>query len=183
MARIVVSVRAAARAQAFARDFPIDDQRRVRRGFDTPILFGAVTSTRAGQPSGADRYPYNTALMMNGAGDITGTYDKVFLMLFGEYIPFYDAIPWFTDLFPEASNFNRGNEPASFPLRRRRPRLPAGTAHLLRGHPARLRPPRRQAGARTRSSTSPTTPGSGARPSPISTWRWRCSARSSTAWR
>ena len=32
-------------------------------------------------------------------------------MLFGEYIPFYDAIPWFTKLFPEASNFNRGNEP------------------------------------------------------------------------
>jgi apolipoprotein N-acyltransferase len=38
-------------------------------------------------------------------------------MLFGEYIPFYDSIPWFTDLFPEASNFSRGSEPASFPLR------------------------------------------------------------------
>jgi apolipoprotein N-acyltransferase len=37
-------------------------------------------------------------------------------MLFGEYIPFYDSIPWFTKLFPEASNFNRGTEPASFPL-------------------------------------------------------------------
>ena len=37
-------------------------------------------------------------------------------MLFGEYIPFYDAIPWFTKLFPEASNFSRGSEPASFPL-------------------------------------------------------------------
>ena len=37
-------------------------------------------------------------------------------MLFGEYIPFYDAIPWFTKLFPEASNFSRGSEPATFPL-------------------------------------------------------------------
>ena len=37
-------------------------------------------------------------------------------MLFGEYIPFYDQIPWFTKLFPEASNFSRGSEPASFPL-------------------------------------------------------------------
>ncbi len=27
----------------FARDFPADDQRRVRRGFDTPLLFGTVT--------------------------------------------------------------------------------------------------------------------------------------------
>jgi apolipoprotein N-acyltransferase len=102
--------------QAFARDFPIDDQRRVRRGFDTPILFGAVTVNPLKGSQRRDRYPYNTALMMNGAGDITGSYDKVFLMLFGEYIPFYDAIPWFTDLFPEASNFNRGSEPASFPL-------------------------------------------------------------------
>ena len=54
--------------------------------------------------------------MMNAAGEVTGTFDKVFLMLFGEYIPFYDAIPWFTKLFPEASNFSRGSEPASFPL-------------------------------------------------------------------
>jgi apolipoprotein N-acyltransferase len=94
----------------FAHDFGLEDARRVRRGFETPLLFGAVTR------STQDRYPYNTALMMNGAGDATGSYDKVFLMLFGEYIPFYDAIPWFTKLFPEASNFNRGSEPASFPL-------------------------------------------------------------------
>jgi len=62
------------------------------------------------------KYPYNTALMMNAAGEVTATYDKVFLMLFGEYIPFYDSIPWFTKVFPEASNFSRGSEPASFPL-------------------------------------------------------------------
>ena len=54
--------------------------------------------------------------MMDAAGDVTGKFDKVFLMLFGEYIPFYDSIPWFTDLVPEASNFSRGSEPASFPL-------------------------------------------------------------------
>jgi apolipoprotein N-acyltransferase len=97
----------------FQHDFPEDDARRVRRDFATPILFGAVTrGTR-------DKYPYNTALMMNAAGDVTGSYDKVFLMLFGEYIPFYDAIPWFTKLFPEASNFSRGSDPASFSLQLR----------------------------------------------------------------
>ena len=94
----------------FVRDFGVEDARRVRRDFETPVLFGAVTR-------GAwDRYPYNTALMMNAAGEVTGTYDKVFLMIFGEYIPFYDSIPWFTKLFPEASNFSRGSEPASFPV-------------------------------------------------------------------
>ena len=88
----------------------------MRRGFDTPLLFGAVTRQPGPPRVPADRYPYNTALMMNAAGEVTGTFDKVFLMLFGEYIPFYDQIPWFTKLFPEASNFSRGNDPASFPL-------------------------------------------------------------------
>jgi apolipoprotein N-acyltransferase len=55
--------------------------------------------------------------MLDRDGAITGSYDKVFLMMFGEYIPFYDTFPWFTDLFPEASNFSRGSEPGSFPLR------------------------------------------------------------------
>jgi apolipoprotein N-acyltransferase len=94
----------------FERDFPPEDPRRVRRGFETPLLFGAVTR------STQDRYPYNTAVMLNAAGEATGKYDKVFLMLFGEYIPLYDSIPWFTKVFPEASNFSRGSEPASFPL-------------------------------------------------------------------
>ena len=53
---------------------------------------------------------------MDAAGRATGSYDKVFLMMFGEYVPFYDQIPWFTEIFPEASNFSRGTEPASFPL-------------------------------------------------------------------
>ncbi len=100
----------------FARDFPVDDGRRIRRGFDTPLLFGAVTVGPRGARRGPDKYPYNTALMMDAAGNITGKFDKVFLMLFGEYIPFYDSIPWFTEIFPEASNFNRGTDPASFPL-------------------------------------------------------------------
>ncbi len=100
----------------FARDFPIDDGRRVRRGFETPLLFGAVTVADRGARRGPDKYPYNTAMMMDAAGDITGKFDKVFLMLFGEYIPYYETIPWFTQIFPEASNFSRGSEPAAFPL-------------------------------------------------------------------
>jgi apolipoprotein N-acyltransferase len=100
----------------FARDIPIDDDRRVRRGFETPLLFGAVTVAGRGERTGPDRYPYNTAMMMNAAGNITGKFDKVFLMMFGEYIPFYDSIPWFTQLFPEACNFSRGSKPGSFPL-------------------------------------------------------------------
>ena len=97
-------------------DFPPDDPRRVQRGFEKPLLFGALTRAPGPPRSFKDRFPYNTALMMDAAGRITATYDKVFLMIFGEYIPFYESIPWFTDLFPEASNVNRGENPASFPL-------------------------------------------------------------------
>ncbi|HEY6476015.1 MAG TPA: apolipoprotein N-acyltransferase [Polyangia bacterium] len=102
--------------RTFAHDFAEDDERMVRRGFDTPLLYGAVTRSAGPARTRAERYPYNTALMMDAAGNATGSYDKVFLMMFGEYIPFYDQIPWFTEIFPEASNFSRGSEPASFPL-------------------------------------------------------------------
>jgi apolipoprotein N-acyltransferase len=100
----------------FLHEFPDGDPRRVRVGFDTPLVFGALTRTAGRPQKPADRYPYNTALMMDAEGRVTAAYDKVFLMLFGEYIPFYDSIPWFTQLFPEASNFSRGRDPGSFPL-------------------------------------------------------------------
>jgi apolipoprotein N-acyltransferase len=103
--------------RTFAQDFAAADPRLVRRGFETSLLFGAVTLTPGAHHTRADRYPYNTAIMMDRSGAVTGTFDKVFLMLFGEYIPFYDSIPWFTKIFPEASNFNRGDTPAVFPLR------------------------------------------------------------------
>lgn len=100
----------------FAQDFPSGDARRVRSDWSTPLLFGSVT-VAPGARTGKDRFPYNTALMMDASGRITGTFDKVFLLIFGEYIPFYEHIPWFTDLFPDASNFNRGKDPAVLPFR------------------------------------------------------------------
>ena len=102
--------------RTFVHDFALDDGRMVRRGFDTSLMFGALTRVENPPKKGPDRYPYNTAIMMDAAGNATGSYDKVFLMMFGEYVPFYNQIPWFTEVFPEASNFSRGSEPASFPL-------------------------------------------------------------------
>ncbi len=98
------------------RDFPRGDRREIRRGLDKPLLFGAITRSPGEPRTFKDRFPYNTAIMMDATGRITGKYDKVFLMIFGEYIPFYESIPWFTKLFPEASNTNRGQEPAVFPF-------------------------------------------------------------------
>ncbi|HEY4186156.1 MAG TPA: apolipoprotein N-acyltransferase [Polyangia bacterium] len=102
--------------RSMSADYPPGDPRRIRGPNETtPTIFGAVTLDM-GPRVGKARYPWNTALMMDESGRLVGKFDKVFLLIFGEYIPFYDSIPWFTELFPEASNFNRGDSPGSFPF-------------------------------------------------------------------
>ncbi len=90
------------------RDFM--DRRRVHQGFDTPILFGAITF------GGGSPYPYNSALMLDTGGEVTGVFDKNFLLVFGEYIPFYEHIQWVRTYVPEASNFARGDGVTTFPF-------------------------------------------------------------------
>jgi apolipoprotein N-acyltransferase len=91
------------------------DEKALLRGFHTPTLFGSVTASRR------DRFAYNTALMMDADGRITGTFDKVFLLIFGEYIPFYESIePLVKRYVPEAGNFARGKDPTVFPFRQYR---------------------------------------------------------------
>jgi apolipoprotein N-acyltransferase len=90
------------------RDWPERDRRRVMRGIGVPVLFGAVTRERAG---GA----YNSAVLMEPDGRVTGFYDKNYLLLFGEYVPLYDELNverW----LPAASNFRRGTTVATMPL-------------------------------------------------------------------
>ena len=104
-------------------------------------------------------------------------------MMFGEYIPFYDQIPWFTEIVPRGVELlPRQRAGARFRCTRR----PA-TSSWARSSATRTSCRRSRAGwpssGPTPSSTSPTTPGSAAPPSRTSTWRWRCFARSSTGWR
>ena len=93
-------------------DLPPSHRARVRRGFDTPLLFGTVTiGDRRVEP-----YPFNTALMLDAEGRFTARFDKNFLLVFGEYIPFYERMKWVQTLIPEASNFARGDSVTTFPL-------------------------------------------------------------------
>jgi apolipoprotein N-acyltransferase len=94
------------------RDFPESDPRMVRRGFDRPLLFGALTV----DTSGRDVIPYNTALLMDATGQVTGSFDKNFLLVFGEYIPYAEHMGWLKQLVPEMSNFARGTTTTTFPL-------------------------------------------------------------------
>jgi apolipoprotein N-acyltransferase len=72
----------------------------------TPLLFGALrVERREGK-----RLAYNTAFLVDGDGDVMGTYDKIFLLAFGEYVPFGDWFPSLYDssLFRHTGHYQRG---------------------------------------------------------------------------
>jgi len=77
-----------------------------------PTLFGAVL--RLSQ--GGDPKLYNSALLADGMGRILGTYDKMVLVPFGEYIPFGDIFPRLYSMSPATGRFWAGEsrEPLRF---------------------------------------------------------------------
>ena len=70
----------------------------------TPLLFGAILQT---VEQGEQRM-YNSAVLVDGTGRILGTYDKMVLVPFGEYIPFGDTFPQFYSWSPYTGRFWRG---------------------------------------------------------------------------
>ena len=77
-----------------------------------PTLFGAVL--RLSQGDGPK--VYNSALLADGMGRILGTYDKMVLVPFGEYIPFGDIFPGLYSMSPATGRFWAGEsrEPLRF---------------------------------------------------------------------
>lgn len=73
-------------------------------GLQTPLLFGAIIQTQAA----GERRLYNSAVLVDGNGRITGTYDKTMLVPFGEFIPFGDLFPQFYAWSPYSGRFWRG---------------------------------------------------------------------------
>ena len=90
---------------------PERDRGAVQRGFTKPLLFGGLSWEKNTTP-GARRSQrlYNTAFMLDERGRVVGTYDKVFLLAFGEFMPFGDTFPKLYDVFPQAGDFTAGNE-------------------------------------------------------------------------
>ena len=70
----------------------------------TPTLFGAVL--RLSQGGGTK--VYNSALLVDGMGRILGTYEKMVLVPFGEYIPFGEIFPRVYSLLPHTGRFWAG---------------------------------------------------------------------------
>jgi len=76
----------------------------------TPILFGAITSIDRHNET---RY-YNRSILVNGKGKILGTYDKMVLVPFGEYIPFGETFPWLYSWSPYSARFWSGENSEPF---------------------------------------------------------------------
>jgi apolipoprotein N-acyltransferase len=88
------------------RDLPEGHQWRVRSGFSTPVIFGAVTRDH----TGIEPYPYNTAILIGEGDQVLGMYDKVYRLIFGEYVPIVNP-EWYLDLIPSASHLEKGSGP------------------------------------------------------------------------
>lgn len=89
------------------------DRNAALRGFSKPLLFGAVTFDLK---DGKRNY-YNTAILTGENGKVLGGYDKNYLLIFGEYMPFGDIFPFLHKIFPESGNFTPGEELKVFDFR------------------------------------------------------------------
>lgn len=87
-------------------DLPEQHAWHVRRGFDIPVIFGAVTR----DTTGAEPYPFNTAILLDRDGKVAGKYDKVYRLMFGEYAPLVDP-EWYLRMVPSASHIAPGPGP------------------------------------------------------------------------
>lgn len=78
----------------------------------TPTLFGGLSQRK----HNGELMPFNTAFMTDADGAIVGTYDKTYLLAFGEYIPFGDRFPVLYDLSPNSGRFVPGEHVQPVPL-------------------------------------------------------------------
>ncbi len=85
----------------------IENVKRLVSGpLDVPLLFGGLQLRT--DEEGEERR-YNTAFMTDGSGDVLGTYDKTYLLAFGEYLPFGDVFPVLYDWSPNSGRFTPGD--------------------------------------------------------------------------
>jgi apolipoprotein N-acyltransferase len=95
----------------FSADFSPDSLALIRRGFTVPTMIGAEMYDAAREDA------FNSALLLDGNGKVTGRYDKVRLLAFGEYVPGIETFPWLRKFLPAgAGRFTAGAGPGMIPM-------------------------------------------------------------------
>ena len=74
-------------------------------GVHTPTIFGGLARR---QVDGEERH-YNTAYITDARAEIAGTYDKTYLLAFGEYLPMGETFPELYQWSPNSGHFTPGN--------------------------------------------------------------------------
>lgn len=89
-------------------------EKRVTKRLKVPTIVGAVLYESVDDVR--EEVFYNSALISDENGKITGRYDKQFLLLFGEYLPFGDRFPVLHEWSPQSGRFSPGTsyEPLKF---------------------------------------------------------------------
>jgi len=81
---------------------------------------------------------FNSAALVRRDGSLSGRYDKMHRVLFGEYVPFADRFPWLQRFTPLPVSISAGERPVSFSLAGLRiaPNICYETvlAHVIRRH-------------------------------------------------
>jgi len=78
----------------------------VGRRIGAPAIFGAVVYQLVTDER--EIVYHNTAVSSDGRGAINGRYDKEYLLMFGEYLPFGDAFPILYKWSPNSGHFSPG---------------------------------------------------------------------------
>ncbi len=60
---------------------------------------------------------FNSAAYLSASGKVLGRYDKMHLVMFGEYIPFADYFTWLYNFSPLAMATSAGTQPVAFQVR------------------------------------------------------------------
>ena len=85
--------------------------------YDTAMVYGVASYVEDLENGENDELSnYNSALLMDRSGNAMARYDKMQLVMFGEYIPFSDWIPDSFFLKTLCQRAHWGKEPRSFPL-------------------------------------------------------------------